>query len=82
MEYKDKLRDYLPEFIEALEKQLDEDDKRWGDTWKERPIEGQELRTEARYNDYFAQFKHAGIPVPWMKVVGEALICWVRENKQ
>ena len=30
--------------------------------------------------DYLAQFQNAGVPIPWMKVVGEALICWVRER--
>jgi hypothetical protein len=32
------LTDYLPEFIKALGAQLDSDEKRWGDTWKIRPI--------------------------------------------
>jgi len=25
-------------------------------------------------------FEQAGIPVPWLKVIGGAFICWVREN--
>jgi len=78
--YKDKLVDYVPEFTEALIKQLEEDEKRWGDTWKKRSIDGQEMRTKARFDDYFEQFQNAGTPIPWMKVVGEALICWVRER--
>lgn len=78
--YKDKLVDYLPEFMEALTKQLEEDEKRWGDTWKHRSRDGQEMRTKVRFDDYLAQFQNAGVPIPWMKVVGEALICWVRER--
>jgi hypothetical protein len=78
--YKDKLVDYVPEFTEALTRQLEEDEKRWGDTWKKRSIDGQEMRTKARFDDYFEQFQNAGTPIPWMKVVGEALICWVRER--
>lgn len=74
------LLDYLPEFVEELTKQLEKDNERWGNTWKERPIEGQELRTKARFNDYFDQFENAESPIPWMKVAGGALICWVREN--
>lgn len=79
MEYKN-LIDYLPEFTEALKEQLVKDQFRWGDTWKGRPIEGQEMRIKSRFDDYFAQFVNAGVPVPWMKVVGEALIAWVRER--
>lgn len=52
----DSLLDYLPEFVKALEGQITEDDKRWGDTWKQRPREGQELRIKARFDDYFSQF--------------------------
>jgi len=78
--YKDKLVDYVPEFIEALTSQLDEDGKRWGDTWKKRSRDGQEMRTKARFDDYFAQFQNAGTPIPWMKIVGAALICWARER--
>ena len=81
MEYKNKLQDYLPEFFEALKEQIESDDARWGDTWKKRSIEGQELRTKARFEDYFAQFENTGTPIPWLKIVGNALICWVRENK-
>jgi len=74
------LLDYLPEFVTELTEQLKADQKRWGNTWMQRPREGQELRVKARYDDYFAQFVNAGVPVPWMKVVGEALIAWVRER--
>ncbi len=70
---------YLPEFVEALRIQLEADDVRWGDTWEEYPIEGQEERTMARYTDYYAQFKNGGVPMPWLKVAGGAFICWVRE---
>lgn len=39
------LIEYLPEFIEAFKSQLAEDKLRWGETYKHRPIEGQEDRT-------------------------------------
>lgn len=75
-----RLTDYLPEFIEAFKVQLEADHERWGLTWMNRPKKGQELRTKARYNDYFDMFEHAGVPVSWLKVIGGAFICWVREN--
>lgn len=74
------LVEHLPEFVDALTEQLEQDQERWGDTWKERSREGQELRTKTRFDDYFAQFINANVPVPWLKVAGAALICWVREN--
>lgn len=72
--------DFIDEFIEKLIEQLEADHKRWGNTWLKRPKEGQELRTKARFTDYFDMFEEAGTPVPWMKIVGGALICWIREN--
>lgn len=78
MEYKN-LIDYLPEFTEALKEQLVKDQFRWGGTWKGRPIKGQEMRTKARFDDYFAQFENAGTPIPWLKIICGAFICWVRE---
>ncbi len=77
-----ELHDYLldPFFFHALGKQLEADQKRWGDTWKERPLEGQVGRAMARFQDYEAQFRNAGVSFPWLKVAGEALIGWVRET--
>lgn len=75
----EKLTDYLGEFAEALHKQLIADEKRWGDTWRKRPKEGQEDRTAARYQDYWDRFKNGGEPIPWLKVIGGAYICWLRE---
>lgn len=74
------LLDYLPEFIKELNAQLEEDGKQWGDTWKHRSRKGQEWRTKSRYDDYFDRFQNAGTPVPWLKIAGGALICWVREK--
>lgn len=79
---KAKLTDYLPEFGEALKGQLEKDALRWGDTWKQRLIVGQEERTFNNFHNYEDQFKNANVPVNWLKVAGEALICWVREQEQ
>lgn len=66
------------EFIKDLENQLAEDDKRWKDTWKKRPIEGQLQRVYARYKDYSDQHKNASKEFEWLKVAGEAIICLAR----
>lgn len=75
-----KVWDILPEFVEALEEQLKKDDTRWGDTWIHRTRKGQEERTQVAFMNYFDQYNIAGIPVPWLKIIGNALICWYREQ--
>jgi hypothetical protein len=74
------LLDYFDDFVTAFGLQLVSDERRWGDTWKKRPREGQEDRAFARFKDYKDQFDNTGTPIPWMKVAGEALICWVRDK--
>jgi hypothetical protein len=74
------LIDYLPKFVDALKIQLEDDEKRWKNTWTTRTIDGQEERIFAKYRDYYDQWKNAGVPIPWLKIAGEALIAWVREN--
>lgn len=80
MAYK-RLIEYVPDFVDDLKGQLEKDNVRWGNTWQQRPREGQELRVKARFDDYFDQFVNAGMPVPWLKIAGEALIAWVRERE-
>jgi len=75
-----ELIDFLDEFTDALRGQLARDQERWGNTWKHRPRENQEARAMARFQDYFDQWHNAGTPMPWLKIAGEALIAWVREN--
>lgn len=73
------LLDFLPEIVERITEQVKADQIRWGDTWKHRPIEGQEDRTFARYDDYYDQFLFGGVPIPWEKIIGGAIVCMVRE---
>lgn len=75
-----KLWELLPEFTKALEEQLKQDEKKWGDTWQKRKKEGQEQRTKAVFDNYFDQYFNAGVPVPWLKIAGNALICWARDK--
>ena len=75
-----KLVEFLPDFIEAFTKQLESDQDRWGNTWLNRTREGQEQRIEDDYKNYFDQYKYADKPVPWLKVIGNAYIAWIRDN--
>ncbi len=75
-----KLWDFLPELTTELEKQLREDEERWGDTWLKRTRKGQTERTIKTFRDYFDQYEEAGVPVPWLKIIGNSLICWIRER--
>jgi hypothetical protein len=75
-----RVLDFLPEFVSALTNQLESDEKRWGNTFIARTKLGQEERTQKTFNDYFDQYNNAGVPVPWLKIVGNAMICWIREE--
>jgi len=82
--FRDLLTEYLPEFFKELEEQLKSDEIRWGDTWKKRGLIYKGRTQEQRFFDWLDnvrdQYENKGNAVPWMKVVGEAMICWVREN--
>jgi len=79
------LLDYLPETIEKLTEQMEKDQERWGDTWKHRPVkeneewDAQEERAFSRFIDYYSQWKYAGTPMPWLKIIGECHIAMTRE---
>jgi hypothetical protein len=62
------------EFTHALQLQLASDAKRWGDTWKERPTEGQLKETLRRFYDYDDQYRNGGQEFPWLKVAGWVII--------
>lgn len=72
--------DFLLEFCNALHDQLESDELRWGNTWLERTRSGQEERTGETFSRYFNEFFEEGKPIPWLKVAGNAMICWIREN--
>ena len=74
------LLDFLGETVEKVKDQLEQDQLRWGNTWKKRSREGQEDRAFARFFDYYDQYKNAGTPIPWTKIIGEAHIAMVRED--
>jgi len=68
-----------------VEKQLIQDEERWGETWKERGLvhneETQEVRWFYKMQEYFDAYIKDGQPIPWTKVMGEAHICLVRQKK-
>jgi len=76
-----KLPEYLPKFFEVVKEQIEKDQERWGQTWAKRSKEGQEERAYERFRDYYDQWKNAGTPIPWLKIVGEAFIAWTRETQ-
>ena len=79
------LIDELWETSQDVEIQLFEDQKRYGDTWKERGLfyagMNQETRWFYKMQDYFEDFLNKSTPIPWDKVIGEAHIAKVREKK-
>ena len=77
-----KVADFIPDMAEELSDQLELDRIKWGDTWLQRTREGQEKRTWEVFKRYFNDFFVHGEPIPWMKVIGGALICWIREQKK
>lgn len=78
---KNHLWDWLFLFGEALAHQLHYDEHRHGNIWRELPKEGQEHRVFAAFSRYYANFTMKGQPMPWLRVAGLALICWVRDTK-
>lgn len=81
-DYREELEDYFPEFIEALGKRLSEDKRRWGDTWKHRSFEGQDDRMYDDMMRYLDQYKHGKQEMPYLKIIGNAFIHWVREYEK
>ena len=74
----------LPHTFTEVSLQLTSDEKRYGDTWKERGLvfedEDQETRWFNKMVEYFGNYVDNGVPIPWNKVIGEAHICKVREK--
>jgi hypothetical protein len=65
--------------------QLISDEKRYGNTWKERGLIWEGMSQEERFfqkmEDYFNDYLKNGKSIPWTKVIGEAHIALVREKK-
>ena len=78
------LIEYLPEVIEALTERLKVDDKKWGDTLKERGLFYGGLCQEHRFknwiDDKWEIWLNSNEDFPWLKIMGEAMIGYVREK--
>ena len=72
--------DYLPEFVEAVKESLESGEKKWGNTWLNRPRRGQIGRAYQYIQDVFDRNRFAGEPIKWESIAGEALIGWIRDN--
>ena len=68
---------YLPGFIMAFKEQLRLDYKRWGDTWQDRSRKGIEVRIFSRIQDYYDQWRYGNVPMPWLKIAGNAFFGWI-----
>lgn len=75
-----KVTDFLNEFTEKLATQLNSDHERYGDTWLEKTRADQERRMEIRISHYFDRFVNNKEPVPWLKIAGNAMIAWIRDE--
>lgn len=83
---------YLWPFVRELYAQIESDQERWGDEWKNRPRFGedlkdnQEYRIFKRYQEYYNEWlgewmaSNEQARMPWLKIAGLALIGWVREH--
>lgn len=74
------IRYFKNEFIPKMLSQMDYDNLRWGDTWLMRPSRPQEIDFQEHINKYIEYFQHFGKKVPWLKVVGYAIIAQARED--
>jgi len=73
------LEDLVDEVAELLKAQFVSDRERKGDEWRHLPKEGQAHRIADRFDHYFGQHAWYGAPMPWLKVMGLAMIGLVRE---
>lgn len=68
-----------------VEQQLIADQKRWGDTWKERGLVWNDMSQDERFyqkiTEYIEDYRENGINLPWKKIIGEAHIALVRQKK-
>jgi len=79
------LIDELWETSQDVGDQLTMDEKRYGDTWKEKGLvyngQSQEERFFAKIQQYISDYRENGTSMPWLKVIGEAHIALVRKKK-
>ena len=72
--------DYIEDLSAALKTQLVSDELRWGDAWLHYTKDGQEIRILDEVDGYYSDYLEKGEPVPWLKIIGNAMIAWIREQ--
>jgi hypothetical protein len=72
--------DFTPELCSALEAQLKDDEQRWGKTWLQRTRNGQSVRFMHEIAVYAFDWLEHREPMPWLKIIGNAMIAWIRET--
>jgi len=83
-----KTWDFIDEFVEYLKtdfvEKLKNDEKRWGDTWLKRNIDGQETRLcfslRDRIDKYMNQNNDQTIPLDEESMLGDLFINWIRRQ--
>jgi hypothetical protein len=68
------------EFVPLMLARLKGDQRRWGNTWRQKNIADAPTRIMARYRDYYDQYKNGKLGMPWLKVVGNAVCAKARED--
>lgn len=76
---------YLEEFTVKMVERLDQKRKQYGDTWRIRGLVFNGKSQEDRFMDWVDNKYNKWIendePFPWVDIANEALIGYVRENK-
>ncbi|MCX6740847.1 MAG: hypothetical protein NTY61_00390, partial [Candidatus Parcubacteria bacterium] len=80
---KPQVVDFLPEASELLKKQLERDAKRWGDTWLNRTIAGQDDRLVGAVRDHLDQLRNGDPSAEerkeiYLHMMGDAMINLIR----
>lgn len=73
------LLDYIPRLAGKLAEHLAIQNLEKGDLWTRLPREGQEERIFTKFGEYWNKFLK-GEPIPWLKIIGLALIAMIREG--
>lgn len=85
--YLEELNCYLPAFMEEMDARLTEKFEKYGNAWKNRPVEyngewqHQNIRMFNWLHEKLDAWENGGEDINWIDVANEALICWVRENE-
>lgn len=71
---------YFDQFSGEFRQELTRGDERWGTEYLTRNRKGQSSRIMLRTTEYFLDFVENKNPMPWLSVVGNAYIAWLRNR--